>query len=68
MWGSREAKLYILKGLLIEFGHPYRYVREKLAQFSNDELKALLDNLLEDRIKVTDRIFKLKDKVYERGY
>ena len=68
VWGSREAKLYILKGLLIEFGHPYRYVKEKLAQFSNAELKELLDNLLEDRIKVTDRIFKLKDKVYEGGY
>ena len=65
VWGSKQAKLYILKGILIEFGHPYRYVREKLSQFSNDELKELLNNLLEDKMKVTDRIFKLKDKVYE---
>tara|TARA_B100000131_G_scaffold72690_1_gene68943 strand:+ start:574 stop:1107 length:534 start_codon:yes stop_codon:yes gene_type:complete len=68
VWGSRDAKKYILKGILVELGHPYKYISKKLREFSNDELRGFLDDLLEDRMKVTDRIFKLKDKVYEGGY
>ena len=68
VWGSRDAKKYILKGILVELGHPYRYISKKLREFSNDELRGFLDDLLEDKMKVTDRIFKLKDKVYEGGY
>ena len=54
VWGSKEAKFFILTGLMVEFGHPLGKVRERLRRCSALTLRNLLDKLLDNKLEVMD--------------
>jgi len=54
VWGSKEAKLFILTGLLVELGHPLGKVRDRFKGFPANKLQNLLDKLLDNELEVMD--------------
>ena len=60
VWGSREAKRYILKGILIDLGYASRLITIYLAPLSNDTLRVFLDKLINGEFTDGDLLEELK--------
>ena len=54
VWGSKDAKSFILKGIFVELGQPMRLVNGYLKNKTNKELRGLLDSLIEGKLTIED--------------
>ena len=54
VWGGKDAKRFILKGIFVELGQPMRLVNGYLKYKSNQELRDLFDSLIEGKFTIED--------------
>ena len=54
VWGGKNAKRFILRGIFVELGHPMRLVNGYLKYKTNQELRDLLDSLIEGKLTLED--------------
>ena len=54
VWGTKDLKRFILKGIFVELGQPMRLVNGYLKYKTNQELRDLLDSLIEGKLTVED--------------
>lgn len=52
VWGSKDLKLFILKGIFVELGQPMRLVNGYLKDKTSKELRDLLDSLIEGELTI----------------
>ena len=54
VWGTKDLKRFILKGIFVELGQPMRLVNGYLKNKTNQELRGLLDSLIEGKLTIED--------------
>ena len=54
VWGTKDLKRFILKGIFVELGQPMRLVNGYLKDKTNQELRGLLDSLIEGKLTIED--------------
>ena len=52
VWGTKDLKCFILKGIFVELGQPMRLVSGYLKDKTNQELRGLLDSLIEGKLTI----------------
>ena len=52
--GTKDLKRFILKGIFVELGQPMRLVNGYLKNKTNQELRGLLDSLIEGKLTIED--------------